>query len=133
MTNSQKTATPAVPMSVMDAIYHRRAVRDYTQQKIDKETISTLIDAAVHAPTAMHEEAWTFAIVQDKKLLNRLSDSVKKLLTQGSDPIHPPTGSEMHARFAAPEFNAFYNAGTLIIICGKPMGPFPIAGWQPKT
>lgn len=127
MTNPQKTNKPAVSMSVMDAIYHRRAVRDYTPQKIDKSIIRTLLDAAVHAPTAVHEEPWAFAVVQDKNLLNRLSDRVKELLTQGSDPIHPPTGSDMHARFTAPEFNAFYNAGTLIVICGKPMGPFVVS------
>jgi hypothetical protein len=28
--------------------------------------------------------------------------------------------------FASPEFNMFYNAGTLIIICGKAMGPFVV-------
>ena len=82
---SQQGAAKPVVVSAMDAIYHRRAVRDFTSQKIDKATISILIDAAIHAPTAMHEEAWVFAIVQDKAMLNRLSDKVKELLSQGSD------------------------------------------------
>jgi nitroreductase len=127
MTNPQKTPKPEVSMSVMDAIYHRRSVRDYTPQEIDQAVIRTLLDAAVHAPTAVHEEPWAFAIIQDKDTLNRLSDNVKELLAHGTDPIHPPSGNHTQDRFTAPEFNAFYNAGTLIVICGKPLGPFVIS------
>lgn len=53
-------------MSVMDAILHRRAVRDYRPQKIDQTVIHILLHAAVRAPTAMHEEAWAFAVVKTK-------------------------------------------------------------------
>jgi nitroreductase len=67
------------PMSAMDAIYHRRSVRDYAPEKIDQNVIRSLLDAAVHAPTAMHEEPWSFAVIQDKKLLDRLSESAKKI------------------------------------------------------
>src|ERR1035437_10648369 len=115
MTNQQTTTPPEPAMSAMDAIYHRRAVRDYAPQKIDQAMIRSLLDAAVHAPTAVHEEPWAFAVIQDKNILNRLSDTVKELLTRGTDPIHPPGGSHTSDRFTTPEFNAFYNAGTLIV------------------
>jgi nitroreductase len=127
MTDQQKTTPSETAMSAMDAIYHRRAVRDYAPQKIDQAMIRILLDAAVHAPTAVHEEPWAFAVIQDKNILNRLSDNVKELLTAGADPIHPPGGSHTFDRFTTPEFNAFYNAGTLIVICGKPLGPFVVS------
>ena len=114
-------------MSVTDAIHHRRAVRNYTSDKIDQATIRSLLDAAVHAPTAVHEEPWAFVVVQDKKVLNRLSDRVKELLSSGKDAIHPLRGSHATHGFMTPEFNAFYNAETLIVVCGKPMGPFVVA------
>lgn len=116
-----------VSMSAMDAIYHRRAVRDYTPQKVDKSVIHQLLDAAVQAPTAIHEEPWAFAIIQDKALLKRLSDHIKELLASGSDPIHPLLRGHGAGRFTSPDFNAFYNAGTLIVIYGKPLGPFVVA------
>ena len=50
MTKPPKTTKPEISMSAMDAIYHRRAVRDYTTQTIDQAVIRTLLDAAVHAP-----------------------------------------------------------------------------------
>lgn len=127
MTNPQKAIQSELPMSAMDAIYHRRAVRDYAPQKIDQAMIRTLLDAAVHAPTAVKEEPWAFVVIQDKALLNRLSDNVKELLSAGTDPIHPPEKNLLHDHFTNPQFNAFYNAGTLIVICGKPLGTFVVS------
>ena len=60
MNNRQKAAKPEAPKSVMDAIYHRRAVRNYTPRTIARPVIRKLLGAAVHAPTAMHEEPWSF-------------------------------------------------------------------------
>jgi nitroreductase len=33
---------------------------------VPDEAVRALIDAAVHAPTAIHAEPWAFAIVQDR-------------------------------------------------------------------
>jgi len=124
---TQKTAKPEASMSAMDAIFHRRAVRDYAPQKIDPAVIGMLLDAAVHAPTAVHEEPWAFAVVQDRNTLKRLSDSAKELLASGADSIPPLLGRHASDRFTTAEFNVFYNAGTLIVIYGKPLGPFVVA------
>jgi nitroreductase len=40
----------------LDAILARRSVRAYSEGKIDHITIQTLLEATVHAPTALHEE-----------------------------------------------------------------------------
>jgi len=117
----------AADISAMDAIYHRRSVRNYAPEEIGRDIIQALLDAAVHAPTAVHEEPWAFVVIQDKTILKRLSDSAKKLLASGADNIHPLRGGHISDRFTNPEFNAFYNAGTLIVICGKPLGPFVVA------
>lgn len=127
MVSPQKQPAAEIHMSAIDAIYRRRAVRDYEPSKISQATVRLLLDAAVHAPTARHEEPWAFAVVQDKKRLNRLSEHVKKLLAGGADPVHPHKASAAYDHFTAPDFNAFYNAATLIVICGKPMGAFVTA------
>ena len=127
MATSPKTAKPEGSMSVMDAIYHRRAVRNYTPGIIDQSVIRTLLDAAVHAPTAMHEEPWAFAVIQDNALLDRLSDSAKEEVrreAQGSD-----TRQGRHALDLVnqPDFHVFYNASTLIVIYSKFPGPYVVA------
>ena len=127
MTNPRNAAMPQVSISALDAIYHRRSVRDYTPQTIDQAVIRALLDAAVHAPTAMHEEPWSFAVVQDKNVLDRLSESAKKLVhneAQGSD-----TDRAKHTLHVVdkPDFHVFYNAGTLIVIYSKLSGSFVVA------
>ncbi len=127
MTNPQKTTQPETAMSVMDAIYQRRAVRDYTPQKIDQAIIRTLIDAAIHAPTAMHEEPWAFAVIQDKNMLNRLSYSAKELVrseAHGSDSYQAKHALDLVSK---PDFHVFYNAGALIVIYSRLQGPFVAA------
>ncbi|HYL56476.1 MAG TPA: nitroreductase family protein [Gemmatimonadales bacterium] len=101
----------------LDAIYQRRAVRSYTPDKLDKPTIRRLLDAAVHAPTAMHLEPWTFVVIQDVALLARLSER-GKILAREEATRH---------LLADPNFNIFYDASTLIVICGKPLGGFVTA------
>lgn len=117
------TTNPAT-MSVMDAIYNRRAVRAYTAKAVERDTVKSLLEAAVHAPTAVHEEPWAFAVIQDRKTLQRLSDSAKKLIPFLERDIHLP-GEKTH-HFTPPE-NVFYDAGTLIVIYGKPIGAFVVA------
>ncbi len=114
-------------MNINEAIIGRRSVRDYTPKKIDESSVRLLLEAAVHAPTAIHEEPWAFTVVQDKNLLNRLSDHAKELLNSGADPIHASGTSHLKDHLVAPEFNTFYNATTLIVICGKPIGAFVAA------
>src|ERR1039457_1026309 len=93
MTAHPKFTLSDLNVSTMDAIHNRRSVRDYKNGKIEKASIGLLLDAAVHAPTAVHEEPWAFVIIQDKKVLNRISDRAKELLVSGADAIHPLRGS----------------------------------------
>lgn len=119
MTKPQKNNnSPEHPMSVMDAIYNRHAIRDYLPQKIEKNIINELLDAAVHAPTAMHEEPWSFVIIQNKNTLDRLSEATKTL-------IHSDTEQSKHALDIVNQtnFNVFYNANTLIVIYSQFQGP----------
>ncbi len=112
---STDVAAPAV-LSALDAIYERRSVRSYLPKTVDRRLIGNLLDAAVQAPTAVNESPWAFAVVQDRKALKRLSDKALQLLQPGA-------GARS---FALPD-NVFYDAGTLIVIYGKPLGPFVAA------
>lgn len=114
---------------VLDAIYHRRAVRAYTPEAPAEGTIRELLAAAVQAPTAMHAEPWAFVIVQDRSLLKRLSDRSKQMLVDelnaGSDLAHDAhTKARLLAMLGDASFNIFYDAGTLVVICRKPDGRY---------
>ncbi len=118
---------PGIGVSAMDAIHGRRSVRAYTPQKLDQATIHTLLAAAVRAPTAIHEEPWAFVILQDADTLKRVSDHAKRFFVEEMHRAHLDRGGHTLARFEQPDFNIFYNAGTLIVICGRSTGPFIVA------
>ncbi|MGA9838269.1 MAG: nitroreductase family protein [Gemmatimonadaceae bacterium] len=129
------TATAAVPMlGTLDAIYQRRAVRSYFPEPVDEPTVRRLLDAAVHAPTAMHEEPWAFVVVQDRAVLKRISDRAKAMMvaeaTAHRELLRAPGAAPANrhvAMLTEPAFNIFYDAGTLIVICGKQLGQFVVA------
>ena len=112
-------------MGVMDAIRNRHAVRSYTDKPVDKASIRILLEAAVRAPTAVHEEPWAFAVIQDRAFLQRLSEKAKDSMGELAGSLHVP-GRLPSSHFTPPE-NIFYNAGTLIVIYGKPLSPFVVA------
>lgn len=105
--------------NIFEIILARRSVRTYAPNELERDTILTLLEAAVHAPTAMHEEPWAFVIVQNKQVLEQLSDQAKPLFIERLHRAHQAGG---HASdiFSNPDFNIFHDAGTLIVICAKP-------------
>jgi len=127
MDNTPKAAKPEVFLSALDAIYQRRSVRDFAPGTIDQAVIRALLDAAVHAPTAMHEEPWSFAVIQDKDLLNRLSSSAKEKVRREAQSSNTPQAKHSLELVNKPDFHVFYNAGTLIVIYSKFKGPFVVA------
>jgi nitroreductase len=119
-------------LTVFEAIAKRRAVRAYRPDPIDEGTVRELLKEAVRAPTAMHAEPWTFAVLQDRALLKKYSDLAKTTWSErdGSRAVaHPPAARDAHALtlLAQPDFNIFYDAGTLIVICARPLGSFVVA------
>ena len=113
--------------NAFETILARRSVRSYTPEPLDRNTIQSLLEAAVRAPTAMHEEPWAFVVVQDHALLQRLSDLAKPIFVE--EVRHRNTHGSNHSfdHFTRPDFNVFHGADTLIVICAKPSSQFVAA------
>lgn len=114
-------------MNVFEAILARRSVRSYRDVTVDRNTLRTLLEAAVRAPTALHEEPWAFVIVQDRDLLRRLSERARPLFMEELQRAGAGRRDVALDAFASSDFNIFYDAGTLIVICAKSGGPFVAA------
>lgn len=103
-------------MDLTDAIYNRRAIRDFTDAPVERRAIDKLIDAAIQAPNAMDRQRWAFVVVQDRALLERISGEAKALTVSM---IQPGSAmAEFRDTLVSAQFNIFYNAPVLIIICG---------------
>jgi nitroreductase len=114
---------PKIEMTIFETILARRSVRRYKARRLDRTTISILLEAAVHAPTAIHQEPWAFVIVQDKQQLQKLSDQAKPLFMAQAQVHGLEHAGHSFDIFKYPDFNIFYDASTLIVICGKTTAP----------
>ena len=109
-------------MELNEAVMGRRSVREYSGQSVDQATILHLIDAAVHAPSAVNEQPYTFTVVRDQDVLERVSRGAKvhMLATMAGN----PHADRFRMRLSDPNFQVFYHAPALILISGIAQGPW---------
>lgn len=105
-------------MDLKEALYTRRSIRAYQSRPVDSALIEQLIDAAVQAPCAMGTQPWAFAVIQDGSVLADLSARTKTYLLGMMDQI--PFLATYREFLENPEYNVFYGAPALVIICSKP-------------
>ena len=59
----------------IDWILQRRSIRKYTSKNIDSSMITTLLEAAMAAPSASNLTPWHFVVIKDRKQLDKLADA----------------------------------------------------------
>jgi nitroreductase len=102
------------------AVLERRAVRRFSAEVVDGETIEGLLAAAVMAPSALNAQHWAFAVFQGAHLLEDFSNRARRHLeTAAAHPLHP----EAHAHLAMRSTDLFHGASTLIVICATSPEP----------
>src|ERR1039457_1509375 len=109
-------------MDLNQAIIGRRAVRGYTKEAIDERTIRGLVDAAVHAPSAVNQQPWAFTVVRDQRLLDQVSRDAKSYML-ASMPASPHS-DHFQSLLSDPTFQIFYHAPVLILISALAQGPW---------
>jgi hypothetical protein len=111
-------------MHLKEAIYTRRAVREFTDEPVDEKTLRELIDAAVQAPSAVNQQPWSFCVVRDKAVLARISREAKAHMVRTS-----PAGLVSHhfqEILSDPNLDIFYHAPVLIVISTAAENPWAI-------
>jgi nitroreductase len=111
-------------MDINEAITGRRSTREYTARAVDDHTIRSLIDAAVHAPNASNGQEWTFTVVRDQGLLDRISKAAKSHLLATMPP--GPRADRYRTPLSDPDLQIFYHAPVLILISGAAQAPWVV-------
>ena len=60
-------------METIEAIRARRSVRRFQETPVSKETIESLLEAAIRAPSAVNRQCWRFVAVTDKETIAGLA------------------------------------------------------------
>lgn len=61
-------------MDMLNAILHRRSVRQYTDEAIPEEKLNAILYAGLAAASSKNRRPWEFVVVRDKEMLAKLSD-----------------------------------------------------------
>ncbi len=61
-------------METLQTIFSRRSIRKYTAQTPSAETVKTLLEAAMAAPSANNAQPWHFVTITDRGSLNALAE-----------------------------------------------------------
>ena len=70
---------------VIQNILTRCSVRAYDDRPVEREKIDTLLQCAVHAPSAMNRQTWHFSAVLNREKIAKLAAAVGKAVC-----ISPP-------------------------------------------
>ncbi|MCB2220927.1 MAG: nitroreductase family protein [Bacteroidetes bacterium] len=60
-------------MHFQELIHHRQSVRRYSNQEIDPSLLNKCLEAARLAPSASNSQPWTFVVVNDPELKNKVA------------------------------------------------------------
>ena len=61
-------------MNMLDAILHRRSVRQYIDEPISEVKLNAILQAGLAAASSKNRRPWEFIVVRDKTMLTKLSD-----------------------------------------------------------
>jgi nitroreductase len=62
-------------MDALDAIMTRRSVRKFTGQPVSEDDVTTILRAAMAAPSPFNQQRWRFVVVRDPERLAGLSEA----------------------------------------------------------
>ena len=103
----------------------RRCVREFKEDAISDEDIKFLIDCARYAPSGFNMQPWSFLVIKNKDLLQKLSESGKKAMIPILEPVKNTSKkvSDFLGFLKTRGTSMFYDAPVLIIILGNKNAP----------
>lgn len=63
-------------MDVFEAIKWRRSVRRFSAQKVEREKVLQILEAARLAPSSSNRQAWHFIVIDDPSIIKQIPDTV---------------------------------------------------------
>ena len=74
-------------MNLLEGIYSRRSVRDFTDEPVTREAVTEILTAGSWAPSGLNNQPWRFAIVQGVEKRNELARLTKYRRVIESAPV----------------------------------------------
>lgn len=62
-------------MNGIEMIKMRRSIREYSDKEITGEILHEILDAGMRGPSCVNARDWSFLVVRDKDMLNKMADA----------------------------------------------------------
>ena len=96
---------------VVDNLMTRRSIRDYKDEPVPRDVMNIILDCGIHAPNGMNKQPWEIRVVDDKDMLNAMTDAYLAGFDE-NDPRYPKNDPNFR--------NMFRNAPTVAFIAMEP-------------
>jgi len=64
-------------MDLLEGIYTRRSVRQYTDRPVEREHLVEIIKAGIWAPSGLNNQPWRFVIIREREARLKLAEFTK--------------------------------------------------------
>lgn len=106
-------------MTFVEILKYRRSIRNYEDKPVPEEVIKDMIKECILSPNAGNEQPWEFIIVNNKKMLKRMSDESKKNILDRINANPNDYANKYKGMLQNESYNVYYNAPCLVIILGQ--------------
>jgi nitroreductase len=89
----------------------RRSTRAFLPEQIKEEELQTIIEAGLYAPSASNQQPWHVTVIQNKQLIEWMSNGFKTLAKSSDNDYLKNVGNNEN-------FHVFYNSPTVILLSG---------------
>ncbi|MBT8362695.1 MAG: nitroreductase family protein [Deltaproteobacteria bacterium] len=105
-------------MTFDELLENRRSIRKYKDTTVSIEVIQEMIKESTFAPNAGNEQPWKFIIINDMKMIRKVSDESKKNIIARITANPDDYAKRYLGMLQNESFNVFYNAPCLVMILG---------------
>lgn len=105
-------------MNNLEFIYNRKSIRKFKEDKIVKEDIVKLLEAATQAPSPKNQQTWHFVVLQNKDIINKMAEIVTKNHIYLAE-IAKEEKQRKHMMSTLPYYVCFKDAPVVIIVYSK--------------
>jgi nitroreductase len=106
-------------MEFSELLLKRRSVRKYIDKPVTVGVLKEVISESTLAPSAGNEQPWKYIIVNNKALLQKISDECKQNILARIKNNPNDYASKYATMLKNGSFNIFYDAQTLILVLGE--------------
>ncbi|HIH95057.1 TPA: nitroreductase family protein [Methanosarcina acetivorans] len=113
-------ATEQISNAILENIYQRRSVRNYSDKEVSDEIIKEIIRAGTYAPSAVNKQPWRFVVVKNRQLIDKYDDLARKAFLSVYGDTDNPDLIGYVQYLSKPTTRILYGAPVFILVFAAP-------------